>query len=149
MLYLPKGMTVGCHNVQVRVLGPHMSPFDEKVGDGRFKLGVEYCSREDVFIERMEVRERIINIFKEMSIPLDISILDRFLFHQIRNAPLYKLMLPHGSYVITKIIFKEGMQWVYCEEMYNDPPSQIYFWQGPFSGICEIVHNNIQPKGIR
>jgi hypothetical protein len=138
-------MMVGCHDVPKKVLNSFVSPFDEELTDGRFKLGFEYHSRQDVFTERINVRGKIIDIFKQMLIPLNVSILDRFLFSQIKEQPAFKIMIPHGHYYVTDITNKEGTRWIYCEEMYGDPPAKIYFWQGHYSGICDIVHNNIMP----
>jgi len=151
ILFLQKGMMVGCEEVPRKVLNHYYSPFDETLTDGRFKLGFEYQSRKDVFEERIAVRTRIIEIFREMLIPLNVSILDRFLYHQIPEQPATKVMLPSGRYVVTGIKNDKGTRWIYCEEMYGDPPAKIYFWQGDtFAAHCEIIHNNIVPdRGIR
>lgn len=151
ILFLQKGMMVGCHGVPRKVLNHCYSPFDVETADGHMKLGHEYLSRQDVFEERTQIRDKIINLFKEMLIPLNISILDRFLFNQIREQPAARVMLPAGRYVVTKIKKDQGTRWVYCQEMYgDDPPVEIFFWQGPYGGRSAITHNDIVPeRGIR
>ncbi|WP_426291997.1 hypothetical protein ACN9ML_18360 [Dyadobacter endophyticus] len=151
ILFLQKGMMVGCEEVPRKVLNHFCSPFDETTTDGRFKLGFEYFSRQDVFEERIEVRTRIIEIFNELKIPLDVKILDRFLFNQIREQAATKIMLPTGRYVVTGIKNEKGVRWIYCEEMYGEPPAKIFFWQGnEFANSCELIHNDIVPeRGIR
>ncbi len=151
ILFLQKGMLVGCEEVPRKVFNHCYSPFDETLTEGRFKLGFEYLSREDVFEERVAVRTRIIEIFREMLIPLDVKILDRFLFNQIREQKATKIMIPAGRYVVTGIKNDKGVRWIYCEEMYGEPPAKIFFWQGnEYAGSCELIHNNIVPeRGIR
>ncbi|MBO9615615.1 MAG: hypothetical protein J7619_23160 [Dyadobacter sp.] len=151
ILFLQKGMMVGCEKVPRKVISHYYSPYDETLTEGRFKLGFEYFSRQDVFEERIEVRTRIIEIFSELKIPLDVKILDRFLFNQIREQKEVKVMLPSGRYVVTSVKNEKGIRWIYCEEMYGDPPAKIFFWQGnEYTGSCELIHNNIVPeRGIR
>lgn len=145
IVFLPKGLMVGRHEVPRKLMGHFISPFDNTPTDGHFKLGITYVSREDVFEERIEVRTRIAKIFEEMMIPLNLSILDRFLFHQIREQKPAMLLLPYGHYYVYKTKEELGTRWIYCEEMYGDPPVRIYFWQGDYQGVSELVHNEIVP----
>ena len=145
VVYLPKGLVVGCPEVPRKLLHPHFSPFDSTPTDGHFRLGKIYMSREDVFPERTEIKTRIVAIFKELNIPLNEEILDRFLFHQIREQKASMLMLPYGNYHVFEVKYEGGTTWIYCEEMHGEPPAKIYFWQGDYQGVSDLVHNEIVP----
>lgn len=145
VIFLQKGTVVAVPDLPL-VIGNHsVSAFTEKLGDIWVKVGVEQVSRTDVTQERLILRDRIIAAFTDLEIPLDHSIMDRFIAHQVKKREEKKIYIPSCNFIVVETSNARGIHHVFCRQFYSEDEQRIYFWQGDGERLSPLVHNDIRP----
>lgn len=145
IIFLQKGLTVAYPNSPVVIANHSLSAYSQMMRDICVKIGIESKSRSDVSREKTLIREQILKSFSDLEIPLDESIMDRFIAHQVKNRPEKRIFLPSAHYLVVDTTHERGIHHVWCSEFHAENPPKIYFWQGDGEKLSPLVHNNITP----
>ena len=141
VVYLKSGTLVAVKGARQILTDNSCSPFCPFITDIWVKVGKDYVSRTDMSKERNRIREIIKQAFEYDFIPLDESILDRFLSHQVRSPEKISLYIHPTRYVVSQVETFNKKRTVYCKEMYSDDGQTVYFHQGPSEVRGPLVHN--------
>lgn len=141
VVYLKSGTLVAVPGQRSILTDQGISPFCPFETTICVKVGRDYVSRTDASKERDRIREIIKQAFADDFIPLDESILDRFLAHQIRNPEKVSLYIHPTRYLVTDVKFEGKRRIVYCRELYDENGRTIFFYQGASSGNDPLLHN--------
>jgi hypothetical protein len=144
VVYLKSGTLVAVPSVRSILGDENLSPFCPFISTICVKVGKEYHSRTDVSKERDRIRDMVKQAFADDHIPLDESILDRFLKHQIKDQDKVSLYIHPTRYVVIDVKFEGKRRIVYCREYYNESGRTVFFYQGPSSVTGPLVHNWIR-----
>lgn len=144
VVYLKSGTLVAVPGVRSILTDENLSPFCPFESTVCLKVGRDYHSRTDTSKERDRIRGIIKQAFTDDHIPLDESILDRFLAHQIKDQDKVSLYIHPTRYIVTDVKFDGKRRIVYCRELYDENGRTIFFYQGPSSVTGPLVHNWIR-----
>lgn len=143
VIYLKSGTLVAVTGVPTVLTDDKISPFCPFITTTHVKVGREYKSRTDVSKERNRLRGIIKQAFADDFIPLDETILDRFLAHQVRNPAEHTLYIHPTRYIVTEVKIEGKKRIVYCREFYHEDGHSVYFYQGPSEVRGPLVHNSV------
>lgn len=141
VIYLKSGTLVAVPGIRSVITDDKISPFCPFITTAYVKVGKENKSRTDVSRERSRLRKIIKQAFADDFLPLNESILDRFLAHQVKDAPELSLYIHPTRYVVTDVVIEGKRRTVHCKEAYNEGGHTIYFIQGPAEVRGQLVHN--------
>lgn len=148
ILQLEKGFDAMCAEIpEVYFKGRH--PYSEKLTNGVITVGEPKpprCPAEEL---RDELTKLVKFAFAYHKTPLDFSILERFIKHQVPDRNLYPFIVPEGKYVVTEVSGGEGPRKEVRCETYKPFPNQIirriYFTKMEIDFVncqwCRIVGN--------
>ncbi len=141
VVYLKSGTLVAVPGMRSILTDQGISPFCPFETTICVKVGKDYQSRADISKERDRIRDIIKQAFAEEFIPLNESILDRFLAHQIRTPEKTALYIHPTRYLVTDVKFNGKKRIVYCRELYDENGRTIFFYQGASLGNDPLLHN--------
>lgn len=102
IIYIQKGYAVTVLDIpEIYYRDSH--PFSKKLTQGRTKIGIPKPANVDVTALREEIKKLIKFTFAYNQVPLDLSILERFVNHQVPILSAEDYLIPEGEYIVTEV----------------------------------------------
>jgi hypothetical protein len=113
----------------------HASPYAQGTFDSCIKLDVPLVRKMSLDTIRSTISDQIKGLFEYYNVPLDESIMKRFIAHEIPSLPICSFIVPAGLYQITDIEMRPRCQKIMLSS-YKPAPGiatyKIYVYQGGF-----------------
>jgi hypothetical protein len=102
IIYIKAGYKVMCKGIPaIYYKGTH--PYSKKITSGLINIGEAKTSWADIRPLRKEISELVTFAFAFKEVPLDTSILERFIKHQVPDVKAPPFLVPEGQYIVFKI----------------------------------------------